>query len=186
MPWRPRRSERRPQNPAPRLCEFLPRPTPSLPGPSSVSAWGSSHTPAWGQQGTPGSHLWPEEPGDGPEAACHPCPAKGRAVPWDFPEERTRGSWSIQWPPAPATTLAAAQVIQGPQAGGHHSPVSLPAQPAQVRRPVSSGPRPGDSPVAPAWAIQPSCFAFQGSLGMVERFALYERAKKAFAVVATG
>lgn len=38
------------------------------------------------------------------------------------------------------------------------------------------------------WAgfLQPCCFVFQKPLVKIERFEFYERAKKAFAVVATG
>ena len=72
----------------------------------------------------------------------------------------------VRWPPPP--------------------PVSLPTKSTQVRRPVSLGPQPAEFPIAPGPEPQPSRSAFQFSLGMVERFAFYERAKKAFAVVATG
>ncbi|OWK11977.1 hypothetical protein Celaphus_00002880 [Cervus elaphus hippelaphus] len=43
--------------------------------------------------------------------------------------------------------------------------------------------------LTPVWASYQSILSkagYEGSLGMVERFAFYERAKKAFAVVATG
>ena len=86
-----------------------------------LSLPGGPHTPQPGDSRVPLAPTCGQRPGLR-LPVTHP--AKGRAgLGWDFPEERTQGSWSIQWPPAPPTTLAAAQVIQGPQAGGHHSPL---------------------------------------------------------------
>lgn len=59
--------------------------------------------------------------------------------------------------------------------------------PAVVMEPVPSDRKNGL--LAPVWTSYQSVLSRAGyefSLGMVERFAFYERAKKAFAVVATG
>ena len=146
-PWGPERSERWAlPNPAPWSCGLLPggmaTPCPGLPAPfqdPDLPLPGGPHPPQPvraepGENGEPLAPVCGQRPG--PMLPVTPHPSRGRACPPGTTHQQVlgrtflkRGSGVPVLDSSPTPTPRAAQTIQGPQAGGHHSPCA-PIRPA--------------------------------------------------------